>query len=158
MNAVTPLHIDPEVEGDARFGSLFGRVWRSVGPLLPIRLYYEIPVGRRSVEVQLHSRDGFSNIAWSQTHLPAERVLPILKVLKDELNLPNHFLVPDDPLFLVLTGDYDDLPIESVRMGLRERLGVNVRQDDLIRMYEEGNWTVGMFVAFVVQLLPDVPR
>lgn len=146
-----PLVVMQGIEADAwmrRHGSFFQRILCRIHKLIPMRIYYEIPYGRASVEYQLQSRSAFPSVMWSEAYSHSA-VVAVLKIVAKEMNLPNYFFAPNDPLMLVLTEDFDELASEGVRLGIRERLGVTITVEDLKNLCVS-NATIEAFVHLVL--------
>ena len=144
------LCIQNDVEEQARQARLpktrWGKFERWLCAVLHI-VRQHIPHGRASAESQLRQRPAFPRSEWLRTNCPIEFVVGILQIVEREFDLPNHFLLPDDPLpvaFLPL----QDFAHESVCLRLKKEFGVKITMADFQRMYSELGWTVGGFVEF----------
>lgn len=65
----------------------------------------------------LKNRSEFPTRAWESTGIASEQLLPVLDVIAKQLNLPNHFILPDDSLSILLIPDYDVFQSPGSRLG-----------------------------------------
>lgn len=150
MSNYAPLQIQPEIEASTtRNYSRWRQLLKWFHGFVPLRLYYEPPYGRASLEAGLRCRPQFPAWEWEANGIEVEHALQILRILQTEMNLPNYNLVPDDPLPLVMIPDYDDFPQESVRLGIREKLGVEIGSDTLQRACNN-NWPISELIKLVI--------
>jgi hypothetical protein len=131
-----------------RVGSIFKK-------LIP-RLAFRPSHSRKSVLSQLRSRSVSVLIEWRNfdNNVLVEK---ILKLIKRELSLPNHFLVPADPLGILLDSGLD---IDSAYffLALRDELHVNF-EDDEIKDWCARGITLGDFVRIVSsRTYPEYPE
>jgi len=151
MSNNAPVAIQPDVEATATSNN--SGCWRQVlkwlHGFIPLRLYYEPPYGRASLEAGLRSRSRFPSSDWEEKGIAVEDAVQVLRIVQKEMNLPNFFLIPDDPLSIVMTPDYDDFPQESVRCGIRKALGIDIGRDTLRKAYED-NWTISDLVKLII--------
>jgi hypothetical protein len=101
--------------------------------------YYIIPYGRISVDSQLESRCVFPDQEWLSREFDLAEVTSILSVISKALVLPNHFLIPEDPLRLVITGKYDDLPHSTLVGDIRYKIGVDIKLPKLVELMSDAN-------------------
>jgi hypothetical protein len=144
------LYVDDDVE--RAYLSSFAwhrRFLKWLSQFSPFLVYYELPYGRVSLESQLKKRAEFPAEEWHARGIKRHDIEAILAVIASELNLPNEFLIPRDPIKLVMTPDYDDLPLSSVRHGLRSCLGANFELDELAKLVTDPTVTVEAFVRAV---------
>lgn len=139
-----PLRIDPDIE--QTHTPWHRRVLRWASQYSPFRIYYDVPYGRRSLERQLRTRSSSPIQEWEARGIVFNQVKPILEVIATELNLPNPYLLPDDPLRIVLISDYDDFLLAWLLHGLERRLGVALDVDELRSLIGEDKSTVELIV------------
>jgi hypothetical protein len=85
----------------------------------------------------LQERDRFPESEWVRTDCPIDVVIGILTILKQQLMLPNYFLLPDDPLGLVfLTFDHD-CPHQYVAHYIRKALDITLTDLEFRGIKEE---------------------
>lgn len=146
-----PLRIDPDIE--QTHTPWHRRVLRWASQYSPWRVYYEVPYGRRSLERQLRTRSSSPIQEWEARGVAFNQVKPILEVIATELNLPNPYLLPDDPLRIVLISDYDDSPLAWLHHGLERRLGVALDVDELRSLTGDDKSTVESIVQALLRRL-----
>ncbi len=148
-----PLHIDPVIEAYIqrrdfeRARGITGfpeRVSRWITRHCFLRLYIPPLHGHASVRHQMEARTGFPEEAWLEFPRPLAEVLPVLELMREDLDWPNHRFLPDDPLLLLMLNN-DDMPWEWFFTGVSLRFKVHYTSDEMLRMYYE-NWTVGRLV------------
>lgn len=124
MNAEL-LRIDPQFEENVRESrAWYTRFAKWLTRVSHFRFYYELPYGKLSIESQLKRRTEFPAAEWLSRGIEPDQVLPVVTVMATELHLPNHYLLPDDPLAAVLIPDDDDFPLDWLCHALRESIGV----------------------------------
>jgi hypothetical protein len=151
MMLYAPLTIDVAFEERYRTSiSSWSAFLRKITVNVHVRLYYQKPFGRVSLEKQLRDRPDFPTENWEAQGMPTAAVRRALQVVAKELHLPNDHLIPSDPMRLVLISDYDDFPLAWLRHKLRHRLQAEFQVDELVRIATDCEVTVEAFVRDVL--------
>ena len=159
--AYRPLHIDPVIEAGVqrsdveRARGIIGfpeRVSRWITRKGVLRLYVPPLHGHASIRRQMEARTGFPEETWLKFPRPLAEVLPVLNLMREDLDWPNDHFLPDDPLPLLMLNN-DDMPWEWFFTGVSLRFKVRYTSDEMFRMYYE-NWTVGGLVLDLLERLP----
>lgn len=151
MDPYQPITIVEELEPSSQTTSSSSSFsWiKWVRRLIPLQLEYKIPRGRRSLELALASRPEFPGDLWVQAGLEIARVKQLLQLIAADFNLPNNHFVPQDPLAIALTTDYDDLAINFFMVSLHRTFKVQLSSDDLNRFLRDPTSTVESLVRYV---------
>ncbi len=157
-----PLHIDPVIEARVQrrdyeralgFRGLPERFSRWLQSKLPFGAYAPpLDHGYSSIDRQMVARTEFPTAAWSNFPRPLADVLPVLELMRDDLDWPNHHFLPDDPLPLVLTNN-DELSGAWFFTGVSLRFKVDYADHELQKMYHE-NCMVGQLALDILKRLP----
>lgn len=141
-----PLYIDEQLEEQerARLRHVLGR-W--LKKFIPVIAYHGPPRARRSIESQLLTRPGFSPELWSECGPPAE-VAAILEIIQEELALPSHNFIPDDPVVLIMSSGHDRDDVYAL-IAIEKRYAVEYRDEEVEQIRKE-NWTLGRFVKDIL--------
>jgi len=144
-----PLHINTRTERDERLKKPFlGCVWRAmrwVNVRIPLRIYYELPLGRKSVTRQLSARTDFPTAEWQATGCSLDSAVRLLKILADKMEWPNPNFIPDDPLGLLFVHGYNEDAALHALWQVEKSFGNRYSATDVSKMILE-RWTVGDFV------------
>ncbi|MBI1322350.1 hypothetical protein GC170_04065 [bacterium] len=145
-----PLFIDPEAE---RFQlSRIQTFSRWLHKYIPLRIYYELPYGRRSLESQLKSRSSAPVNEWDTISIPYRMAKPILDVISVELNLPNAHFIPEDPVEIALIEDYDDFPLLWLYAGFKELMKLSVEFDEFRHFLVNEATNIESLVRYLIRL------
>jgi len=150
---IAPLYIDQEIE--QRRIPWNQRIARWLHGYVPLRIYFELPYGRRSLEAQLNGRSSFPAEEWERQGFAVIHVTPLLDVIATELQLPNANLLPDDPLHIVMIPGYDDLPLVWLQQGLERKIGAAIGIDELRGLISDGKSTVESLVRQLLRAVSD---
>ncbi len=133
-----PLHIDDEVENSAQRSAhgWFTAFLRRFTDVTKLRFFYEVPRGRRSVELQLRERKSFPEAQWRIRGYRPDVVIPVLEIIRQEMGWPNCNFIPEDNLNLLLTIGYDELSLEFLIISLN-RIAQNKIDNIIINKYCE---------------------
>jgi|GEM_PF-5317626 len=71
------------------------------------------------------------------------------------MNLPNEFIIPDDPLKMLLISDYDDFPIQSLSYALSKTFKIIYTPEEIIQLATNDNWLIEQFVRDVLSRSPQ---
>jgi len=149
-NMTRPLFFDERVKQteSARLTHVFDRWFKKVFPPLdfsgpsPGRLWRR--AARESVSSQLLQRQSFPSDQWID-YGPISEVETILEIVEHELSLPNHNLIPDDPVVLLMSGGYDVDDVYALKR-LENKYSVQYTDEERQKIRRE-DWTLGRFVA-----------
>lgn len=72
-------------------------------------------------------------------------VVAILKIVQQELNLPNHNLIPDDPVVLLMSSGYDIDDVYALER-LEKKYSAKYTDEELQNIRKE-DWSLGRFVT-----------
>ncbi len=141
---LAPLRIDSQAE-DALRANLpsHRRLLKWLSQYSPLLIYYEVPYGRRSVEVQLKGRSGFPVDAWGFTGLPLTTVDELCHLLQQRMNWPNANFYPCDPIRLLLLEEYDEFASLQFFIDVRDRLGTTLSNSEIQELCREGQTLEG---------------
>ena len=87
---------------------------------------------------------------------PPDDMEGVAQVIASEMQLPNWYFVPNDPLPLILTPKFDDLAAAAVLQGIREHFGLTITCHELNEMCQGSNSTVGQFIKDVLARRNDI--
>jgi len=155
----SPLAIRPEVEAAAWQKRNGGRIQRFIAWIqkcIPLLIYYEIPYGRASVEPQSLLRSHFPSAAWKEMPYLPDDMESVARVIASEMQLPNWYFVPNDPLPLILTPKFDDLAAAAVLQGIRQHFELTITCNELNEISQGSNPTVGQFIKDVLARRNDI--
>lgn len=91
-----------------------------------------VGIGRATGEIreQLEGRYDFSAEAWSAAGVQPQYAEDVAQAITRRLELPNHHLLPDDPLILLLL-DEDGMGFFQALFAIKRDLNIEVRLEGL---------------------------
>jgi len=107
---------------------------------------------RISIEKQLESRSGFPFYDWVHCGMNVNFVVPILKLVAQEMEWPNYFFLPNDPLSLVCVEGCNELGFSFVLAALKGEWHIHHTEKDIKCLLEINNPTMLDFVKWVDNL------
>jgi len=137
-----PIHLDDNLEDGPR-----GDKATSFFSKLSTRFaWVKKPLGRRSIVSQLQERESFDDVAW-EAFGPVKQTVEILKVVSEELSLPNHNFIPEDPFLLIAnaSNSFDDIYLLK---ALEASFGVSF-DNALCEQIKNEDWNLGLLVDFL---------
>ncbi len=81
----------------------------------------------------------------------------ITRVIATEMELPNDFLLPNDPLHLALIYGYNDFAWLGLASSLRLEIGADYRDEELVRLATDETMTVESFVRDAIERSAHLP-
>ena len=93
------------------------------------------------ISEQLRNRDQKVIDRWDV--FPSEKkmfTLQISSILKDNLDWPNHFFIPEDPFELIFRDKYGDLSVEESAILIEKLIGRKIK-DSIWHSFEDKNYS-----------------
>jgi hypothetical protein len=92
---------------------------------------------------QMKQRDKGCQLLWKDVGVPTDLLEMVIETIQKEMDWPNKYYIPDDPMSLLLLIRYDHLDMNAVYLELEEKMGIPFEDLD-----QACGMTLGQFVHF----------